>query len=76
MSEKEITLGARFDDKTIARIDRHRERLEEPGTRPTRSDALRNIVERGLDEIERRQRKVGVTRGETGASAPKTKREA
>jgi hypothetical protein len=71
MKESETTVAARFDEKTVERIDRHRERLVAPGTKPTRSDALRNLVEKGLNEAERRS---GVTRGETSSSTPKTRR--
>lgn len=53
MSELETTVAARVDERTLKRIDAHRERLGAPGTKPTRSDAVRNLVDRGLNEAER-----------------------
>jgi hypothetical protein len=41
----------RLDDDLIAKIDRYVERLAErqPGLRPSRSDAIRILLHRGLD---------------------------
>lgn len=44
----------RLDDVLLARIDRYAERLaaEQPGFRPTRSDAIRILLHKGLDAEE------------------------
>jgi hypothetical protein len=44
----------RLDDALLARIDRYAERLaaEQPGFRPTRSDAIRILLHKGLDAEE------------------------
>ena len=44
----------RLDDALLARFDRYAERLEaeQPGLKPTRSDAIRILVHRGLDAEE------------------------
>ena len=44
----------RLDDELLARIDRYAERLaaQQPGFRPTRSDAIRILLHKGLDAEE------------------------
>ena len=55
----------------LERVDQHAERLGARGVRVSRSDAIRNAIERGLQEYERRS---GTVRGETGSASPKTRR--
>jgi len=44
----------RLDDATLARIDRFAEHLaaEQPGLKLTRSDAMRVLIYRALDQLE------------------------
>ena len=63
-----ITLD--LENELIERVDRHTERLGARGVKVTRTDAIRNALDRGLAEAERR---AGPQRGDS----PKgTKRDA
>jgi metal-responsive CopG/Arc/MetJ family transcriptional regulator len=74
MTDKQSSsVTLQMPDELLSRVDEHAERLGQQGFKVTRSDAIRNALDRGLREAER---KVGVTRGERDGSSPKTKREA
>lgn len=73
MSEEQASVTLQVPVALLKRVDEHAERLGAKGVRVSRSDAIRNALDRGLTEAERR---AGVTRGESNASSPRTKREA
>ena len=55
-----ITLD--LENELIERVDRHTERLGARGVKVTRTDAIRNALDRGLAEAERR---AGIQRGDS-----------
>ena len=71
MPNDDETVGVRLDEQMRKRLDEHAERLAAKGVRVSRSDAIRNALDRGLSQAERR---AGTTRGETGSATPKTRR--
>jgi hypothetical protein len=73
MVDKQATSSftLQIPDETLDRVDKHAERLGARGVKISRAEALRNALDRGLSEAERRS---GTTRGETGAATPKTRR--
>jgi metal-responsive CopG/Arc/MetJ family transcriptional regulator len=50
----------RLDDTLLARIDRYAERLaaEQPGFKPTRSDAIRILLHKALDADTREEEEI------------------
>jgi predicted transcriptional regulator len=48
-----VAVGLRVDDALLARLDALAAQLSRPGAEVTRSDALRLLIGKGLDAIER-----------------------
>jgi len=51
----ETVVSFRFSDEILKRVDKHVERMEknEPGLKFTRADAVRTLVVRALEAIEK-----------------------
>lgn len=71
--EQEASVTLILPGDMLKRVEEHVSRMGTKGVKVTRSDAIRNALDRGLSEAERR---AGVTRGESIATSSKTKREA
>jgi len=51
----DTVVSFRFADEILDRVDKHIERMEknEPGLKFTRADAIRTLVVRGLEAVEK-----------------------
>lgn len=60
-TDEGVQLAFRIPKTLIARIDRHAERLSKanPGLEFTRSDAVRTLLTRALDEVETSEKRRG-----------------
>jgi hypothetical protein len=54
----ETVVSFRFSDEILKRVDKHVERMEknEPGLKFTRADAVRTLVVRGLEAVEKAEK--------------------